>query len=326
MRTALSAADLDLIRRVREDHGGVEVSAAQLERWRYRGLLPRVQVVRARFGGTTVPRHAEEVVHAAALLGRISRSGRPWQRAAERLFNDGYSVTPKALTEAAAYLVSEENEKMREAWEAAKAEVPLEGDPHDDAGMVGEAAAKRIDSLRRHLSPKRLRNSNRRESSIERVVRREIELAHKNRNLSEGELQDYVGNALTWRMVDLVEPGVLSEEHRNLARHGIAEPMKPIGQALEAFGGAAGGYPLPSERLVAARSLTVAEAELYRRFAQWRIDENPALGGEDFGLLWVTTWIVAFERLKTPPHKLDLPLPQSQLDRAAAWPWPKGEE
>ena len=310
MRTGTSGADLELIRKVRDEHGGVEVSPTQLERWRSHGLLPRVRVARENFGGTTVPHHSEEVVQAAALLGSTSRRGRAWQLDAERLFNEDHPLTQEALTETAAYLVRLENESMRKAWEAAKAEASLEGDPYGDAGIVGEQAAKRIESLRRHLSPKRLQNPNRRVGLIEGVVRREIELAHKGRNVSEGDIKDYVGNAFTWRVVDLVEPGNLLEEHRNLARHGVPEPMKPIGD---------GAYPLPSERFVVAQSLTLAEVKEYRRFAQWRIDENPDLGKKDFGLLWVTTWIVAYERLKIAPDQLELPLPQSQLDRAAAW-------
>jgi hypothetical protein len=36
-------------------------------------------------------------------------------------------------------------------------------------------------------------------------------------------------------------------------------------------------------------------------------------------VLSVTTWIAAAERLKTRPNQLKLPLPQSQLDLAAAF-------
>jgi hypothetical protein len=75
-------------------------------------------------------------------------------------------------------------------------------------------------------------------------------------------------------MVDLVEPERLGEAHRNLARHGVEEPMWPIEGE--------GAYPLPSERLIVARSLTWTEAELYRHFARIRIADNPALG-EKFG-------------------------------------------
>jgi hypothetical protein len=41
------------------------------------------------------------------------------------------------------------------------------------------------------------------------------------------------------------------------------------------------------------------------------------LSKKEFGLLSGTTWIVAAERLKTPPNELESPLPQSQLDLAA---------
>ncbi len=46
-----------------------------------------------------------------------------------------------------------------------------------------------------------------------------------------------------------------------------------------------GAYPLPSERLVVAQTLTWTEAEFYRRFARQRIAENHALDKKEFGLL-----------------------------------------
>lgn len=288
MRTAPSTADLDLLRKLREEHG-VEVSATQLERWRSRGLLPRVRVVRERFGGSTVPPHSDQVVRAAALLGTISRRGRAWQLDAERLFNEWHSLTQEALRETAAYLVRIESAKMRDAWERAKKKAEPADDPDEEAAEIGQRAVESLPYLRR-------------------AVRKEVELAHHDRGVNKEELEDYTWGASTWRMVDLVEPARLDESHRNLARHGVEEPMRPL------WGN--GAYPLPSERLVVAQSLTWTEAELYRHFARQRITENPALGRKEFGLLSVTTWIVASERLKTPPHQLDQPLPQEQLDAA----------
>ena len=145
--------------------------------------------------------------------------------------------------------------------------------------------------------------------SMKHAVRKEIELAHMSRGISREDLEDYADRALTWRMVDLIEPERLEETHRNLAPHGIEDPMRPIGD---------GAYPLPSERLIVALSLTWAEAELYGRFARLRTEENRALSKKGFGLLAVTTWIVAFERLKIRPDQLDLPLLESQLELAAA--------
>lgn len=291
MRTDPSAADLELLSGVREGYG-VGVSATQLERWRSRGLLPRVRVVRERFGGTTVPPHSEEVLRAAALLGSISRRGRAWQLDAERLFNEGHPLTQEALRETAAYLVRVENGKMRTAWEAAKTRAAPADDPDEEAAEIGELAAA--------LLP----------NSMKRAVQKEIELAHPECG-SKDDLREYADRALTWRMVDLVEPERLEQTHKNLARHGVEEPMWPIGGE--------GAYPLPSERLVVAQSLTWMEAELYRPFARLRIAENSALVKKEFGLLSVTIWIVAAERLKTRPYHLKLPLPQSQLDLAAAF-------
>lgn len=292
MRTGPSAADLELLRRVREECGGVVVTATQLERWRKRGLLPRVQVVRERFGGSTVRPHSEEVVRMVALLGNTSRRGRAWQLDAERLFNEGYRLTQDALRETAAYLVQIENLKMREAWARAKDRAAPANDPDEEAAEIGELAAE--------LLP----------HAMKRAVRKEIELAHRERGVSKEDIHEYADRAMTWRTVDLVEPDRLGESHRNLARHGVEEPMWPIGGV--------GAYPLPSERLVVARSMTWTESEIYAHYARLRIAENPALGKKEFGLLSITTWIVAAERLKLRPNQLEQPLPPSQLDLAVA--------
>lgn len=85
------------MRRVQDEHGEVTVSAAQLERWRQRGLLPKVEVLREGIGGTAVPPHSEQVLRAAALLGGALRKVRPWQRKAELLFNDGFELSDAAV-------------------------------------------------------------------------------------------------------------------------------------------------------------------------------------------------------------------------------------
>lgn len=320
MRTEPSAADRELMRRVRDEHEGVTVSATQLERWRGRGLLPPVELVREGFGGTSVAPHGEQVLRTAVLLGRESRSVRPWPRMAERLFNEELPLTQTALQAAAAYLVDDEKAKMTAMWEAAKrdpalspeppAEDFLVEDPLDTAGLLGEQVAAQARSLRRELSPRRrLSSSARRATPLLRAVRREIELAHPDRTADDRDLQDYVAIALTWRVVDLVLPEALTDTHRNLARHGVAESMTPVGDGV---------YPLPSERLVVAKTLTKAEAEQYLPFAEGRIKENPVLRTSDFGLLWVLTWIVAYERVKISGGAIQAPLPQSQLDRAQA--------
>ena len=208
---------------------------------------------------------------------------------------------------------------MTAMWEAAKREPAvtpdladedsLDGDSLDSAGLLGEQVATQVQSLRRQLSPRRVTNSARRETHLLRTVRREIELAHQDKKADDKDLQDYVATALTWRIVDLVLPEALTETHRNLARHGVAEPMKAVGD---------GPYPLPSERLVVAKTLTSREAERYLPFALERMKENPVLKRPDFGLLWVVTWIVAYERVKISGQPLQAPLPQLQLELAAA--------
>lgn len=309
------------MRRVQDEHGGVTVSAAQLERWRQRGLLPKVEVLREGFGGTAVPPHSEQVLKAAALLGGALRKVRPWQRKAELLFNDGFELSDTAVQAAGAYLVDDEKAKMTALWDAARREQPMEEPdlagggpgadfPDDgdlgDAGLLGEKVAARVESLRRQLSPRRAGSPSPRRTLLLRAVAREIELAHK--DAGKGDLGDYTGTALTWRIADLVLPGALAEVQRNLARHGVEEPMTPIGD---------GAYPLPSERFVVAHSLTWAEAKQYRPFAELRLADNPVLARTDFGLLWVAIWIITFERRKLPGHPLQSPLPQSQIDAAA---------
>lgn len=297
------------MQKVRDGHRGITVSAAQLERWRRLGLLPRVQVTREGFGGSIVPPHSEQVVEAAALLGSSPRKVRPWQRKAELLFNNWLPLSQVALQAAAVHLVADENAKLTALWDAARVEESLDDECPDDAGLLGEIVAMQVESLRRQRKPLRAGESARRDSALLKAVRKEIELAHADRKVTKRDLEDYVSNALTWRVVDLVRPGALSQTHRNLARHGVEEPLTPIGD---------GAYPLPSERVVVAQSLSWAEAEQYRPFAQGRIKANPVLARRDFGLLWVTIWIVAYERLKMRAHPLESPLPQSQLDRAAA--------
>ena len=323
MRSGPSAADRVLMRRVQDEHNGVTVSAAQLERWRHFGLLPKVEVRRTGFGGTAVPSHSEQVVRAAALLGGPLRKVRPWERKAELLFNDGFELSDAAVRAAAAYLVDDEKAKMTALWDAARGVQPLEepsladGGPAagllddeglGDTGLLGEKVAARVESLRRQLSRRRVGTAARQSTALLRAVTREIELAYKGGHGKEGDLGDYAGTALTWRVADLVVPEALSETQRNLARHGVEERMTPIGD---------GSYPLPSERFVVAHSLTWAEAEQYRPFAELRIKANSVLSRKDFGLLWVAIWIVTFERVKLRDHPLESPLPQSQLDAAA---------
>lgn len=210
---------------------------------------------------------------------------------------------------------------MTALWDAARREEPLEepgpadGGPDadflddedlGDAGLLGEKVAARVESLRRKLSPRRAGNPAPQRTLLLRAVAREIEMAHK--DAGKGDLGDYTGTALTWRVANLVLPEALTETQLNLARHGVKEPMTPIGD---------GSYPLPSERFIVAHSLTWAEARQYRPFAEFRIADNPVLARKDFGLLWVAIWIITFERVKLPGHPLESPLPQSQLDAAA---------
>jgi len=307
MTNRLGKADQELLTRI--GRLGGSVSEAQLERWRSRGLLPPLRPAQDSIDGPPIPPRSDVVARAAVLLSRVSRRGRPWQLNAERLFNEGYPLTTKALRETASFLIGLENATMQAAWAAAQNELDPDESEFDATGLLGESVAQVLESLRRPMSPARRRNAHRRSSLLERVVEAEIAWAHRESGLSPEQLTEYAGSALTWRLVDFVDPQVLTKSEQNLARHGVAETMAPEG---------GGAYPLPSERLVVAQSLTLAEAEQYRGFALGRIEMNSALGNDDFGLLWVVTWIVAYERRKIAPRHLDRPLPQSQLDAAAA--------
>lgn len=298
MRQEPSAADAELIQRLRDEHATnssarFEVSPTKLERWRAHGLLPRVKVEHPGFGGTRVPSHPEEVVDAARLLGRTSRRGRPWQLTAELLFNAGFPLSDAALRGTATYLMRAETAGMERAWAAATAEAPPTRGAAARGAEIGQRAAEKLPRF------------------LKLAVRNEIVLAHGS-TTSRAAIEEYAERALTWRMVDFSMPVhermKLTKKEQNLARHGVEEPM---------FGlGGLGVLPLPSERTMIAETLTWAEAQIYRTFAALRIHENPALEG--LGLFTVMTWIVASERLNTPPHDLTIAVAGPHLEQVKA--------
>jgi hypothetical protein len=265
VRSKPSDADLELIARL-HDERDIEVSHSQLERWRTRGLLPRAQVVRERFGGTRVQPHDGETFEAASCLGVVSRRSRPWQWDAMVLFNEGFDISPKALRETATFLLDVQTRTMRKAWARAEREAPPSNHPDEEAAEIGERAAS--------LLPRTAR----------RLVRDEVAMAHP--GATERQIREFADRALTWRMVDLAMPARLNETHRNLARHGVEEPMPVLSDV--------GVFPLPSERLVVAQTISWAEAELYRQFAFLRLEEDPRLEAQ--GAFTIMTWIVTAEQ------------------------------
>ena len=285
VRSEPSDADLELIAHLAAE-ADISVSPTQLERWRTRGLLPRARVVRDGFGGTRVLTHNDEVLEAAALLGQVSRRSSPWQYCALVLFDEGFSLSPEALRETATFLIQLQLKPMRKAWARAEREASPSDDPDEELAEIGERAAA--------LLPR----------TVWKFVRDEVALAHSHATASE--VREYLDRAMTWRLVDLNVPGRMTDAQRNLARHGIEEPMPVLGGP--------GVFPLPSERLAVAKTLSWAEADTYREFAYLRLEDNPdlaALGGP-FVLM---TWYVAAERRNAQPDALDVPLSQDHLEQ-----------
>lgn len=285
VRSGPSDADQELIARV-EAEEGILVTPTQLERWRMRGLLPRARLLREGFGGTRALPHDEEVVGAAAVLGDVSARSRPWQYSALTLFDEGHSLSSQALRDAATFLVELQVKPMRKAW--AKAEIaaaPAE-DPDEELAEIGERAAR--------LVPR----------TAWKVVHDEVRMAH--RHVSPTERREYADRAMTWRTVDLNVPERMTEGQRNLARHGVDEPMSVLTDL--------GVLPLPSERLMVSRTLSWAEADIYREFAYLTIEEQP--DPNKFPTPFVLmTWLVTHQRHNIQPETLDRPLPQGHLDQ-----------
>ena len=73
--------------------------------------------------------------------------------------------------------------------------------------------------------------------------------------LSAPQLKVATERAVIWRTADISTPTYLTDEQRNLARHGFDKPL----DTLEA-----GVIPLPSERAACIATLTPAEAHLAR--------------------------------------------------------------
>jgi hypothetical protein len=204
------------------------------------------------------------------------------------LFNANIPLSDAALRGTALYLMRAEAASMQRAWVAATAEAPPTRGAAARGAEIGQRAAEKLPRI------------------LKAAVKNEMVLAHGS-TASRAEIEEHCERALTWRMVDFAMPAHertrLTNKERNLARHGIEESMLGLGGP--------GVLPLPSERAMIAETLTWAEAEVYRSFAALRIQENPAL--KKLGLFTVMTWIVASERVNTPPHDLTIAVADSHL-------------
>lgn len=281
MRGSPSAADLTLIRELAERD--VVVSRYQLERWRARGLLPRPIVVRDKFGGSQVPEHPKDTLELVEFLATNSARSRPWQYLAIDKFEAGLDMSTTAVRAAAVYWIEKQARPFRNAWASAEAATPAGDDPDEELADIGERTAT--------LLPR----------AAAREVKAEIDLAHPSYGAQQR--RELADRALTWRAVDLHVPARMTEQQKNLARHGTEEPMSVLSDL--------GVLPLPSERVVVAKTLTWAEAEVFRRLV-WLIGrENPRVH-ERFAFDQML-WGVTARRRNEQPDQLDLPLPQDDL-------------
>ncbi len=263
MRCAPSEADEKLLSSLAE--ADVAITAAQLERWRGWGLIPRAVVVRDAFGGSVVAEHDAEVVGACEVLAEVMRPSRPWQWGALTLFDLGFPLSTPAVQHTAAFLLERGLQRFRKAWRIAEAGAEPPGDdPIEWIADVATEAAK--------VAGRQAR----------RDVREDVALLHP--TLSQSALKEAAERALVWRLADMHAAPYLTEEQRTWARHGRDEPLDPLqGPPM----------PLPSERSACVTTLTWPESRLARAF----IAQNSGADDRPQYLLSLATWRVTLWRL-----------------------------
>lgn len=284
MRSAPTGADLALLGRLAEQ--GYKASRSQLERWRQRGLLPRAQVRRERWGGSEVLPHPQETYDLAAVLSQWSGRGRPWQTAAAALFEEGLPVSADSIRATAVWLMEVTRRHVQRRWQAAAQEVPPDPeDPHGEAIDIGFGAAELVRTARSSRA-------------LYRVVREDVR--RLNPFATEGQVTELTERALTWRVIDLVAPQeVRKEEERNIARYGREDDEG------DAF------IPTPAEALACATTLSAGEAYRYRRLVLLRA-ESQALEVDGW-VLGPVVWAVASDRLMSRHRDATLPLSPEDL-------------
>jgi len=279
MRSSPSRADADLVATL--EAAGTPVSAAQLERWRGWGLLPRAVVRKTRFGGSDVLQHEADVVDACTVLAGVMRPSRPWQYGAIDLFDLGFPLSTEAVREAAAFLLHRDLQPLRRAWAAA--EVGAEPAGTDRVAWLAHVAAEAARVAGRQAR---------------RDVKADIAALHP--TLSQPALKRAAERALAWRLADLHAPGYLTEQQRTWARHGIDEPLDPL---------RAPPVPLPSERAACIATLTWPEAALARAFLVRDSEDVSDLPH----LLRLASWVVTRWRLDEDFEHPERPLPSKAL-------------
>lgn len=279
MRTPPSQADRDLIAALAEHD--YHVTPTQLERWRRMGLIPRAVVQRDTFAGSRVAPHGESVLDACAVLAQVSGRGRPWQYAADILFDQECWLRDDALRETARFMVERSQGPLRRLWKRCEVGARMPGpDPRAAVSEVADLAA--TIAMR----------------SLYRVVSLDVISAHPGH--SPELIRKLTEHAIRWRLADIVVPEFLGEEERNLARHGGPEPLDPLSVAIA----------LPSELSACIQTLTYAEANLAR--ATLLADNGSTTDG---GLLIPALWRVTAWRLDEHFARPDQPLPNERLQR-----------
>jgi hypothetical protein len=204
------------------------------------------------------------------------------------LFEEGRVLSTDAIRDAAAFLLDQQLIGFRRAWLLAEtgAELSRGADPLE---WVADVATKAAGFAGRN---------------VRSVVREEIELVHP--HLSTSRLREATETALIWRIANISAPLYLTDEQRNWARHGMAEPLDPLSDLT---------IPLPSERAACVATITWAEAVL----ARWSLgrEENSLLGQQ--WVLNLATWrVVAWRMLEHFDHP-ERPLSDVSLGRIRGW-------
>lgn len=286
-RSKESAADERLRAQLADE--GMPISRYQLERWRARGLLARPMVVRTRFGGSEVADHGEETLDAARVLAEISSQGRAWQWCGVFLFDEGYSLSPVCLQACATWFVERVQSKVRSYWEEAGRLSPL---------RIEDGEERRLDQA--EIAVALLKDAPRM-----RPLVRSIRLAVE-QQLPQGSAQERreaLHTALTYRVLDMGDPGTLTKDEEYLAITGRDLSSNPSITPLT-----------PSDIAFVARTITPAEAEIGRAWlnAAWNADLIPR--PEVFFILENVLVLVAEFRRSEEGQGIELPIPSSFLD------------
>lgn len=282
MRSKPSSADEQLIAQLAAED--LHVSAAQLERWRHCGLLPRATRLKGRFGGSAIALADEDTIETVRALSRLSGRGRPWQLTAIDLYYYGFDLSTAAFRAAARYTLEASLRPFRRKWAEVEA--------------AREATTATSDEVLEDIASETARLVSR---SARRLIEEEVRLAHRFTPACGWPVA--LDQAVTWRIVDIVAPTRLTTEQRNRARHGVDEPWDPFWLV----------NALPSERAACVETLTWGEGQLAREWM--RVTDPELLSVTD--PVTVASWWITAQRLVEDPLHPERPMPEERLDRVS---------